>query len=78
MTLRRQCKRPITHVMPPNSITPMTIPAAPLYYNTSFFPRTVDDWNAMIRLQPNIATPSSYDAGKALQAFKASMMEVVA
>lgn len=72
----------ITQDMPKGAITPLSIPAAPLYYNMSFFPSAVDEWNSLLRLQPGLAAPAGSDAKKAVpravQAFKASVMAVVA
>ena len=67
-----------TQLMPLGALTPMTIPAAPLYFNTSFFPQTVQDWNSMLVLHPTIpvSAPAGVDAAKAFKAFKASMMAV--
>ena len=57
----------ITQDMPKGSLTPMTISAAPLYYNTSFFPQTVNDWNTMLRLHPTVlvTAPAGTDAVEA-------------
>ena len=60
--------------MPLGSITPLSITAAPLYYNMSFFPRGVDDWNSLLKVQPTLAAPAGPDAEKALKAFKAAVM----
>ena len=67
----------VTQNMPLGSFTPLHIPTAPLYYNTSFFPNTVDDWNAMLVMSPHVAAAPTGEVEKALQAFKTSMMEVV-
>ena len=64
--------------MPLGSITPLHIPAAPNYYNNSFFPSAVEEWNCMLRLQPSLVTTAGPDAKLAVQAFKASVMAVVA
>ena len=56
--------------MPLGSITPLSITAAPLYYNMYFFPRGVDDWNSLLK----VAAPAGPDAAKALKAFKAAVM----
>ena len=64
--------------MPIGSITPLHIPAAPNYYNNSFFPSAVEEWNCMLRLQPSLVTTAGPDAKLAVQAFKASVMAVVA
>ena len=68
----------VTQDMPKGAITPLSIPAAPLYYNMSFFPSAVDEWNSLLRLQPSLAAPAGSDAKKAVQAFKASVMAMVA
>ena len=58
-------------------ITPLSLTAAPLYYNMSFFPRGVDDWNSLLRIQPTLAAPAGPNAAEAIKAFKASVMAVV-
>ena len=63
--------------MPLGSITPLSLTAAPLYYNMSFFPRGVDDWNSLLRIQPTLAAPAGPNAAEAIKAFKASVMAVV-
>ena len=60
--------------MPLGSFTPLSIPAAPTYYNMSFFPRGVDDWNSLLRVQPMLAAPAGPDAAEAVKAFKAAVM----
>ena len=67
----------ITQDMPKGAITPLSIPAAPLYYNMSFFPSAVDEWNSLLRLQPSLAAAAGSDAGEAIKAFKASIMAVM-
>ena len=66
----------VTIDMPQGSITPLSITAAPLYYNMSF-PRGVDEWNSLLKIQPTLATPAGPDAKAAIAAFKASVMAVV-
>ena len=60
--------------MPLGSITPLSITAAPLYYNMSFFPRGVDDWNSLLKVQPSLAAPAGPDVAEALRAFRAAVM----
>ena len=62
--------------MPLGSITPLSIPAAPIYYNMSFFPCGVDDWNSLLKVQPALAAPAGPDAVEAVKAFKAAVMAV--
>ena len=63
--------------MPLGSINPLSLTAAPLYYNMSFLPRGVDDWNSLLRIQPTLAAPAGPNAAEAIKAFKASVMAVV-
>ena len=60
--------------MPLGSFTPLSIPAAPIYYNMSFFPRVFDDWNSLLKVKPTLAAPAGPDAAEAVKAFKAAVI----
>ena len=55
--------------MAPHALLPLVKIPRKLYFATSFFPRTVCDWNSL---------PHSVATAPSIQAFKASVMSVVA
>ena len=59
----------LTKSMPPHAFIPLDLFQQKLYFSNSFFPRTVADWNWL---------PNSVAAAPSLEAFKASVMTVVA
>ena len=68
----------ITQDMPKGAITPSPFPPPLCIIICPFFPSAVDEWNSLLRLQPSLAAPAGSDAKKAVQAFKASVMAMVA
>ena len=40
----------------------------------SFFPRGVNDWNSLLKVQPTLAAPAGPDVVEAVKAFKAAVM----
>ena len=58
-----------TKSMPPHAFTPLDMTPPKLYYATSFFPRTVAEWNSL---------PHDIASAPSLEAFKTSVTAALA